>query len=966
MKNNITPELIRAALQHIPANLPRDEWARIGMAIKSEFSDATGLDLFTEWSASADGYTLKATRSTWQSIKAGGGVSIGTLLHLAKENGFTLPKADQAPSKPDPETTARLARDRAASQQAAQAQQQAAHADAASEAAALWEQASETGESPYLTRKGVRPHGVRFAADGWVLVPLRDDAGQLCNVQRIAPAKPSGDGPDKLFLKGGRKSGLWHVVGDVGSTDGNGAGPAVMLVAEGYATAASLHEATGYPVAVAFDAGNLAHVAKALRKLYPAALLVLCGDDDVQTFARTGNNPGRDKATAAARAVRGLAVFPEPLPDGGSDFNDLHQAAGLDAVRAIVGAAIEAHQAMQQAAQTDRAGKASQSARHAPGGAAGDTGRAFDVFAVNDDGVWHEGIDQDGKRKPPEWICSRLNVEALTRDQDGGGWGYLLTFADPLHHAKQWAMPSRMLAGDGGEYRATLLNMGLRIATTPRARNLLTQYIQTRTPEEFASCTDRIGWHNGRAFVLPRETIGDGAERIVFQSDNAVENTFRSKGTPEQWRERVGELCIGNTRLAFAVACAFAGPLLRPAGMESGGFHYRGDSSSGKTTALKLAASVYGGASYLQRWRSTDNALEATAAQHSDCLLILDELAQIDPKTAGECAYMLANEQGKARATRNGTPRARQSWRLLFLSAGELGLADHMAEGMKRTRTGQEVRMADIPADAGMGLGAFEELHGHAGGAAFAKHVTHQAQAVYGAPGRAWLEWLTTNADTLKASIRKSADALAAQLIPKDASGQVERVGARFALVGAAGELATAAGLTGWPAGESDAAARACFNAWLAARGGIGNGEVVAMLRAVRRFLESHGEGRFAMWHRGADDHAPKTLQRAGVRRMLNADGEPIKTNNQHGHEFGDKMPSALGEGVSFEYFILAETFRAEVCQGFDYQAVARVLVDQGCLAPDKGRSFDCRPRLPGLGHATCYRVTPAIFGLDL
>jgi putative DNA primase/helicase len=963
MKNNITSELIRAALQHIPANLPRDEWARIGMAIKSEFSDGTGLDLFTDWSASADGYDLKATRSTWQSIKAGGGVGIGTLLHLAKENGFTLPKADQAPSKPDPETTARLARERAASQQAAQAQQKAAHAHAASEAAALWAQASETGESPYLTRKGVQPHGLRFAADGWVLVPLRDDAGQLCNVQRIAPAKPSGDGPDKLYLKGGRKSGLWHVVGDVGSDAG---GPAVLLVAEGYATAASLHEATGYPVAVAFDAGNLAQIAKALRKLYPAALLVLCGDDDMQTFARTGNNPGRDKATAAARAVRGLAVFPEPLPDGGSDFNDLHQALGLDAVRAIVEAAIEAHQAMQQAAQTDKAGKASQSTRHAPDGAAGDTGRAFDVFAVNDDGVWHQGIDQDGKQKSPEWICSRLNVDALTRDQDGGGWGYLLTFADPLCHAKQWAMPSRMLAGDGGEYRASLLNMGLRIATTPRARNLLTQYIQTRTPEEFASCTDRIGWHNGRAFVLPRETIGDGAERIVFQSDNAVENTFRSKGTPEQWRERVGELCIGNTRLAFAVACAFAGPLLRPAGMESGGFHYRGDSSSGKTTALKLAASVYGGASYLQRWRSTDNALEATAAQHSDCLLILDELAQIDPKTAGECAYMLANEQGKARATRNGTPRARQAWRLLFLSAGELGLADHMAEGMKRTRTGQEVRMADIPADAGMGLGAFEELHGHAGGAAFAKHVTHQAQAVYGAPGRAWLEWLTTNSDTLKASIRKSADALASQLIPKDASGQVERVGARFALVGAAGELATAAGLTGWPAGESDAAARACFNAWLAARGGIGNGEVVAMLRGVRRFLETHGEGRFAMWHRSADDHAPKTLQRAGVRRMLNADGEPIKTNSQHGSEFGDRMPAALGEGVSFEYFILAETFRAEVCQGFDYQAVCRVLLDHGCLTPDNGRPFDCRPRLPGVGPVTCYRVTPAIFGLDL
>jgi putative DNA primase/helicase len=508
------------------------------------------------------------------------------------------------------------------------------------------------------------------------------------------------------------------------------------------------------------------------------------------------------------------------------------------------------------------------------------------------------------------------------------------------------------------------LNMGLRIATTPRARTMLTQYIQTRTPDEFASCTDRIGWH-GRAFVLPKETIGDDAERIVFQSENAVENTFRVKGTAVQWRERVGALCVGNSRLLFAVACAFAGPLLRPAGMESGGFHYRGDSSGGKTTALKLAASVYGGTSYLQRWRSTDNALEATAAQHSDCLLILDELAQIDPKTAGECAYMLANEQGKARATRNGTPRPRQAWRLLFLSAGELGLSDHMAEGMKRTRTGQEVRMADIPADAGAGLGAFENLHGMEGGAAFAKHITWQAQTVYGATGRAWLHWLTEHADTLKVCIRNASNILAQSMIPKDCSGQVERVGARFALVGAAGEMATAAGLTGWPPGESERAARSCFLSWLSARGGIGNGEIVAMLRQVRRFLELNAEGRFAMWHRGSDDHASKTLNRAGVRRMLNEDGEPVKTNRQFGAEYGDRMPAALGDGVSFEYFILTETFKVEVCQGFDHKTVARVLLDHGCLIPDKGRAFDCRPRLPGIGNTWCYRIPPAIFALD-
>ena len=967
----ITPELIRAALAHIPASLPRDEWARLAMAIKSEYPDSTGLDLFDTWSQSAsDGYDPKATRSTWRSVKAGGGVGIGTLLHLAKEHGFELPKGSQAPAAPSREELARREQERAERQRLEQARIDAAHARAAEEAAAQWAESGDGSEGracPYLERKGVGAHGVRVTADGWLLVPLRDAAGKLWNVQRIAPAKPQGDGPDKLFLKGGRKSGLWHMLGSVVSA------PDVLLLAEGYATAASLHEATGYPVAVAFDAGNLAHVAKALRAQYPPALLVLCGDDDVQTHARSGTNPGRAKATAAARAVQGLTVFPEGLPEGGSDFNDLHAhiggAAGLAEVGRIVRAAMEAHRAghlAAQAANEREARPSTRTARQSASGAADDPGRAFDPFTVDDAGVWHMGIDHDGKRKPPEWVCSRLDVEARTRDQEGGGWGYLLTFADPLGKAKQWAMPARMLSGDGGEYRAALLGLGLTIAPSTRARNLLTQYIQTRQPEQFASCTDRIGWH-GRAFVLPHETIGDDAERIVFQTENAMENTFRAKGTPEQWRERIGALCAGNSRLAFAVACAFAGPLLRPAGVESGGFHFRGDSSSGKTTALKVAASVYGGPSFLQRWRTTDNALEAIAAQHSDCLLILDELAQVDPKTAGECAYMLANEQSKARATRNATPRPRLAWRLLFISAGELGLADHMAEGMKRTRTGQEVRMADIPADAGAGMGAFEYLHEHEGGAAFAKHIAQQAGSVYGSVGRAWLQWLTQHADTLKADIRKRAAALAMQWVPEASSGQVERVGARFALVGAAGELATVAGLTGWAVGESERGARSCFNAWLEARGGTGNGEVVAMLRQVRRFLESHGEGRFTWWHRAADDHNAKTLQRAGFRRMVGEDGKPIKTDAEHQREFGEKMIPTDGERVSVEYFVLPETFRAEVCQGFDYKAMARVLLDHECLRADGGsHPFDTKQRLPGLGQTWCYRILPKLFEIDL
>lgn len=909
-------ETILAALQFIPADMPRDEWARIAMALKSELGEA-GFELFDTWSQGGATYNAKATRETWRSVKAGGRVRIGTLLHTAKAHGFRLHQAD-AKSGPTPEERKAQAKARAEREQREQTEHDAAQRAAAAEAARLWGEAAETGQSAYLDRKAVQGHGIRYAAGGWLLVPMRDAGGELWNVQRIAPAKPS-EGPDKLFLKGGRKSGLWHWCGDPERAQ-------ALLIAEGYATAASIHEATGRPVAVAFDAGNLGHVACAVRKQYPAALLVLCADNDRETERKTGRNPGIEHARAAAGKVRGIVVAPEDLPEGGSDFNDMAAHVGGDAMCERIEGAITAALKSSEA-------HGNAEAVPAPGLA------LLDRFTVNDAGVWFTEHDNEGRVKSPMWVCTRLEVPALTRDIDGQGWGYLLKFADPAGISRQWAMPARMLAGDGVEFRGVLMAQGLRIAASTRARSLLAQYIQTRQPGEHARCTDRIGWH-GRAFVLPRETLGDAGERIVFQTDGTIEDTFRKRGTLEGWRECVAWYCAGNSRLVFVVSCAFAGPMLRPAGIDSGGFHLRGDSSNGKTTALRVAASVYGGASYMQRWRATDNALETIAAQHCDGLLILDELAQVDPKTAGECAYMLANETSKARSTRTGQTRPRLSWRLLFLSAGEIGLAAHMAEGGKRTRAGQEIRMADVPAEAGAGRGIFEELHGQEHGAALALHLAKACEAQHGTAGRAFLEWAVSHADAARDRMRATVDRLVAQWVPEVASGQVDRVARRFAVVAAAGEMATEAGITGWPEGEATRAALACFESWLESRGGIGNAEEVQILRQVRRFFEAHGEGRFTEWSRAEDDHAPKTLHRAGFRKSIK---------------------DSIGDTVSWEFYVFTETFRTEVCEGFEAKAVLRVLRDREYLEPDKGRPFDCRARLPGLGPTRCYRVKSAI-----
>jgi len=187
---------------------------------------------------------------------------------------------------------------------ARQAELRARHASAAREAERLWSTASAACEfHPYLMRKTIDAHGLRERG-GFLLVPLRNDRGDLMNVQKIRA-----DG-QKRFLRGGRVAGLYASIGVVGDH---------LLLCEGWATAKSLHRATGLPVAVAFSSGNLLAVAEVLRRKYPASRITVCADND---FKPDGSNPGVKAATAAAMAVGGHLAIP---PSNG-DFNDFYAA----------------------------------------------------------------------------------------------------------------------------------------------------------------------------------------------------------------------------------------------------------------------------------------------------------------------------------------------------------------------------------------------------------------------------------------------------------------------------------------------------------------------------------------------------------------------------------------------------------------------------------------------------------------
>jgi len=185
-------------------------------------------------------------------------------------------------------------------------------------------------DHPYLVRKGVQPHGIRIKA-GSLVVPLYDGKGQLWSWQTIDAAGR------KRFYKGGRAFGLFFTFAQPGQLEAAN----TILICEGWATGATLHEATGLPVAAAMNCGNLLPVAQALHGKYPQCRLVICADDDW----KTAGNPGVTEAEKAARFVGAAVVVPLWSGERGekdTDFNDLAQAEGLDTVRRIVEAVLVA------------------------------------------------------------------------------------------------------------------------------------------------------------------------------------------------------------------------------------------------------------------------------------------------------------------------------------------------------------------------------------------------------------------------------------------------------------------------------------------------------------------------------------------------------------------------------------------------------------------------------------------------
>lgn len=547
------------------------------------------------------------------------------------------------------------------------------------------------------------------------------------------------------------------------------------------------------------------------------------------------------------------------------------------------------------------------------------------------------------------WLCSPILVLATTRTADSTGWGRLVEVIDADGQRHRLTIPAAMLATEGADVVDALANLGLH-GDLAASRKRLLALLSSWMPKRRARTVSRLGWidEGCGAFAFADGTvIGTDADGIVYESRGRgaeIATHIRPTGTLEGWREGLAAKCVGNPVLMTSVALAFAGALFQPLCMEGGGLHLRGHTSRGKSTCQRAAVSVWGAPGLKRSWSTTANGCEGHATACNSALVALDEIQQArKPEDAGRIAYILANGVGSTRMSSSLDLRPAETWTVAFLSSGELSLSALMGETGKRSTGGQDVRMLDIEAES-RAHGAFDDLHGHADGGAFADAITRDAAEHYGTAGRAFVSGFLEQRDVLEAEARRERDAFVAAMEARHGpfDGQVQRAAVRLGAIAAAGKIATMLGLTNWPIAEPSEAAAIVFALWLDGRGGSGSSEARQAIADVRAFLIKHARTRF---------------EEVGIQR------EPI-TAHPARDRAGWRTNYAEDSGEENYFFIACDVWEREIHAGRDATRAARALRDAGFLVPE-GKNLRAKAPRQVPNRPRVYKVRASILGSD-
>jgi putative DNA primase/helicase len=426
-----------------------------------------------------------------------------------------------------------------------------------------------------------------------------------------------------------------------------------------------------------------------------------------------------------------------------------------------------------------------------------------------------------------------------------------------------------------------------------------------------------------------------------------------TSGTLEQWKDNIARLICGNDLPVVVMSSAFVSPLLDFMAEASGGFHLAGLSKLGKTFVCEAAATVHGSpakGAIVRDWRTTANALEATAEEFNDFYLGLDEIVQADPREIIGSVYMLANESGKGRLNRDAILRRRRTWRNWTISTGEHDLSAVAARAGQVLPAGVEVRMPSLPATAET---MWKALHQSRDAKALMLKIRDNMRKFYGCAGRPFLQHLVDARNNNPAQVTDAVHAQRtkfSELVTRNwasADAQVYEVARRFALVAAAGELAIKWNILPWPQGEAAKACTAIFTACIGKRGSAAPTEEGQQTCAIRMFLLENGASRFVELRRHKTASGETWEEPHPDRPVINRAGWKRKL-----------------EDGRFEYLIPPEIWRG-ICSKASVDAVetARTLRRNELLAPGDGKNLTKDARIPGVGKDRFYIVQPDILG---
>jgi putative DNA primase/helicase len=578
------------------------------------------------------------------------------------------------------------------------------------------------------------------------------------------------------------------------------------------------------------------------------------------------------------------------------------------------------------------------------------------------------------------WLCGYFVTLHRMRDDDGRNWVRVFAMIDDDGKRKEIIITPLLKNSEGKVLKTFLEDEGLSVTSFHEQFSFLRMYLHLSNPKSRLLSVRRTGWIRKGVYVFPDEVLGT-SEKIRFSAHGEVP-PYNQRGTLEEWRHHIGRFLAGNHRLMAVVFQSLCSPLLTPMNRENFGIHFVCHSSVGKSTTLRVACSVFG--SDFKSWNTTSNAAESWGNSSNDNLLVLDDMGKATPETVSLMVYMLADGQGKGRSAPSGVARSVVRFKSCFLSSGEMTVEHKLREGKISYQAGQSVRLLEIPADAGVGLGLFNTLHDFKDGACFADYLVQASSRYCGPLGREWIQTIIHHEDDIVSRIHFfEGQFMDFVSLPQGADSQIRRVAGHFAFMAAVGEVAIERGILPFLPYDGFRSCSALFKDWLDHRGGVDSLEMIQACEGLRSMIVEHGVRFFNPWAKKVinyqegeckEDKRWDSLIVSNIQRPVRMAGyrKPLDNN-----EFLDDLDSYVSSGGdakakirvmekyntpdSWHLYLIPSVMEKDILKGKaqnkNQQGMLKMLIQRGWIIPDKDGSPTKVIKVPGEGSMRVYHI---------